>query len=240
MLTNSAFGFGSRSYGASVRQNVYNYYDPYRLIEQRAPFEIGLLNATVPHMTFRKNDARLPALDGVRAIAVLAVIANHSGLSSLGGIGVDIFFGLSGYLITGILLDAKAFTPSPRAYLVPFYMRRALRILPLAWTVAVIMVLVRGEWSGLLWYMGFLVNWLPQAPPPTDLGHYWSLAVEEQFYLIWPILVLFASSATLRRCAFAVIGTAIICRFAVSMWPPDSRRNNLRNLPRSHAPTRWP
>jgi peptidoglycan/LPS O-acetylase OafA/YrhL len=91
----------------------------------------------ISHMTFHKNDlnARLPALDGVRAIAVLAVIANHSGLSSLGGIGVDIFFGLSGYLITGILLDAKASTPSPCAYLVPFYMRRALRILPLAWTI---------------------------------------------------------------------------------------------------------
>ena len=167
-------------------KNVHNYYDPYRLIEQRAPFEIGLFN--VIHMTFRKNDARLPALDGVRAIAASAVIANHSGLSSLGGIrGSIFFFGLSGYLITGILLDAKAFTPSPRAYLVPFYMRRALRILPLAWTVAVIMVLVRGEWSGLLWYMGFLVNWLPQAPPPTDLGHYWSLAVEDKFHPTWRI-----------------------------------------------------
>jgi len=176
-------------------------------------------------VVFRKNvlnqSGRLPALDGVRAIAVLAVIANHSGISRLGGIGVDIFFGLSGYLISGILLDAKVSASSPRAYLIPFYMRRALRILPLAWTVAVIMVLVRGEWSGLLWYMGFLVNWLPQAPPPRDLGHYWSLAVEEQFYLVWPVLVLFASSTGLRRCSIAVIGIAIVWRFAISMWPPS-------------------
>src|SRR5438105_4405762 len=76
-------------------------------------------------------EARLRALDGVRAIAVLGVIASHAGIFGLGWIGVDIFFGLSGYLITGIF-DAKAIKPAARDYFVPFYMRRALRILPLA------------------------------------------------------------------------------------------------------------
>src|ERR1700675_1359693 len=71
-----------------------------------------------------RAEARLPALDGVRAIAVLGVIASHAGIFGLGWIGVDIFFGLSGYLITGILLDAKAVEPAARDYFVPFYMRR--------------------------------------------------------------------------------------------------------------------
>jgi peptidoglycan/LPS O-acetylase OafA/YrhL len=165
--------------------------------------------------------ARLPALDGVRAIAVLGVIASHAGIFGLGWIGVDIFFGLSGYLITGILLDAKAAKPAARDYFVPFYMRRALRILPLAWSVALIMALVRDEWSGLFWYMGYFANWLPYSPAPTDLGHYWSLAVEEQFYLVWPALVFYLSRQTLLRATLAVIALDIACRFAFSMWPPS-------------------
>ncbi len=167
------------------------------------------------------SSARLPALDGVRAIAVLGVLANHSGLFGLGWVGVDVFFGLSGYLITGILLDAKSRGAAPRDYFVPFYMRRALRILPLAWAVAIIMAFVRGQWSGLGWYMGYLVNWLPQSPPPRDLGHYWSLAVEEQFYLIWPAVVYFASPKILFRVSVAIIAIDVSCRFAFSMWPPS-------------------
>lgn len=165
--------------------------------------------------------ARLPALDGVRAIAVLGVIANHSGLVGLGWVGVDIFFGLSGYLITGILLDARAADPSPRGYFVPFYMRRALRIIPLAWAVAILMAFVRNEWSGLSWYMGYLVNWLPHSPPPRDLGHYWSLAVEEQFYMIWPAVVYFASRKTLLRVSLGIIAIDVLCRFGFSMWSPS-------------------
>ncbi len=147
---------------------------------------------TIAEATQTSLPVRQPALDGVRAVAVMLVLAAHANLFKLGGLGVDIFFGLSGYLITGILLDAKAAHPSKRDYFVPFYMRRALRILPLAWAVALIAAAIEGQWSGLLWYMGYLVNWLPNDPPPDVLGHYWSLAVEEQFYLVWPAVVLFA------------------------------------------------
>jgi peptidoglycan/LPS O-acetylase OafA/YrhL len=163
---------------------------------------------------------RQPALDGVRAVAVMLVLAAHANLFKLGGLGVDIFFGLSGYLITGILLDAKAAQPSKRDYFVPFYMRRALRILPLAWTVALIAAAIEGQWSGLLWYMGYLVNWLPENPPPDVLGHYWSLAVEEQFYLVWPAVVLFAPRRALPTITVGVILFDITCRLAVSMSPP--------------------
>jgi hypothetical protein len=102
---------------------------------------LGVIRSNVPD--------RLPALDGVRAVAVLGVIASHSGLFGLGWLGVDIFFGLSGYLITGILLDGKAAATSARGYFVPFYIRRSLRILPLAWAVAILMAGIRGERGGL-------------------------------------------------------------------------------------------
>jgi peptidoglycan/LPS O-acetylase OafA/YrhL len=173
---------------------------------------------------------RLPALDGVRALAVLGVIASHSGLFGLGWLGVDVFFGLSGYLITGILIDGKAAATSARGYFVPFYLRRSLRILPLAWAVLILMAGVRGEWSGFWWYLGYLVNWLPQSPPPRDLGHYWSLAVEEQFYLVWPAIVFFSSSRTLWRATLAIFAIDIAFRFGVSMWPPAFVTPQLQDL----------
>jgi len=178
----------------------------------------------------RSTPARIPALDGVRALAVLGVISSHSGVFGLGWVGVDIFFGLSGYLITGILLDARAATASPRAYFIPFYMRRALRILPLAWLVAVIMAALRHEWSGLIWYAGYLVNWLPASPPPVDLGHYWSLAVEEQFYLVWPAVVFFASPRWLWRLSIAILAIDVACRFGISMWPPAFATEQFQGL----------
>ena len=175
---------------------------------------------TIAEATRSSLPVRQPALDGVRAVAVIGVIASHAGLVKLGWVGVDIFFGLSGYLITGILLDAKAAQPTARAYFIPFYMRRALRILPLAWAVALIAATIEGQWSGLLWYMGYLVNWLPDNPPPDVLGHYWSLAVEEQFYLVWPAVVLFAPRRKLPAITIGVILLDILCRFVLSTWPP--------------------
>ena len=170
---------------------------------------------------------------------MIGVIASHSGLFGLGWVGVDIFFGLSGYLITGILLDAKAADPRPRAYFVPFYMRRALRILPLAWAVALIAAAIEGQWSGLLWYMGYLVNWLPDNPPPDVLGHYWSLAVEEQFYLVWPAVVLFAPRRALPTIIIGLILVDVLCRFTFSTvatvlrQPAVPRPCHIR--PRGHA-----
>ena len=177
--------------------------------------------STIAEATLSSLPVRRPALDGVRAVAVIGVIASHAGLFNLGWLGVDIFFGLSGYLITGILLDAKAADPTARAYFVPFYMRRALRILPLAWAVALIAATIEGQWSGLLWYMGYLVNWLPDNPPPDVLGHYWSLAVEEQFYLVWPAVVLFASRRALPKIIIGLIVVDVFCRLTFSLWPPS-------------------
>jgi peptidoglycan/LPS O-acetylase OafA/YrhL len=163
---------------------------------------------------------RIVELDGVRALAVLGVIASHSGFIGLGWIGVDVFFGLSGYLITGILLDARACAPTAREFFVPFYMRRALRILPLAWTVVLLVAAIRGQWGGVGWYLGYLVNWLPATPEPTDLGHFWSLAVEEQFYTIWPALVFLVSVPTLLRLSVGLIAFDVLFRLVLSVWHP--------------------
>lgn len=180
------------------------------------------------------GERRIPGLDGVRALAVTGVIASHSGLFGLGWVGVDIFFGLSGYLITGILLDAKDGATSAREYFAPFYVRRSLRILPLAWTFAILMAAlaaVRGhDWSGLPWYLVYLVNWLPTSPPPDVLGHYWSLSVEEQFYLVWPAVVYLASRRSLLRISLGLLALGVIYRLSVSSIELDFFTKQFRDL----------
>lgn len=152
---------------------------------------------------------RWPALDGLRAVAVLAVIVYHFGLLSGGFLGVDLFFVLSGYLITSLLIrewDRRGGRISFR----DFYVRRILRLFPaLACVIAVTVMLtvfmelsrpvsdrpyVVGTLEGLPWVVTFVGNWARALDPASFLGslgllgHTWSLAVEEQFYLLWPAL----------------------------------------------------
>jgi peptidoglycan/LPS O-acetylase OafA/YrhL len=157
----------------------------------------------------------LPVLDGIRGIAILAVLlfhfiapGNRDGLAnaavswffSYGALGVDLFFVLSGFLITGILYDSR----TDEHYFRNFYMRRTLRIFPLYYGVLIIIFLVlplvpalrATELSGLqahqAWAWLYAVNiylaihdgWVL-----SYIEHFWSLAVEEQFYLIWPLAV---------------------------------------------------
>ena len=167
---------------------------------------------------------KIPQLDAVRGIAILVVLAhNLHGFSSLplslfsnyGWMGVDLFFVLSGFLITGILLDSK---PSG-GYFRNFYARRCLRIWPLYYSVLILMFvilpLVRPQdvselfqrsspwWS----YPFFLQNFLVSAPALAvgPLGVSWSLAVEELFYLAWPLCVRFLASGRLQFLAWTVL-----------------------------------
>jgi peptidoglycan/LPS O-acetylase OafA/YrhL len=143
-----------------------------------------------------------PALDGIRAIAILAVLAFHSGTPLVGGfIGVDIFFVLSGFLITTLLLQEWSRTHTIR--LGNFYLRRARRLLPALFVtiagVGVIYALdpdLRGgvgfaaAAAAVVFYVG---NWVTVFAGLSGLGlldHTWSLAIEEQFYILWPPLVL--------------------------------------------------
>ncbi len=159
--------------------------------------------------------ARIPALDGVRGLAAMMVLLSHFLFEDLwqsrwwwpmahsGWLGVDLFFVLSGFLITGILLDSK----EKPGYFKRFYRRRVLRIFPLyyavlLWAVFAILVIDRQPehlWNGydsLAWYFAFLPNvalalkgeWLWQTNW-AGLSHLWSLAVEEQFYIVWPFIV---------------------------------------------------
>ncbi len=149
-------------------------------------------------------DERIAELDGVRGLAVLLVMAYHafayqmmheawSGwarvvvtMTNLGWLGVDLFFVLSGFLITGILLRTKG---KPGA-LSNFYTRRALRILPLYFAVLLIVLLAYPQSSlFVLLSAFFLANMATLFGVPLVYGPLWSLAVEEHFYLIWPWLV---------------------------------------------------
>jgi peptidoglycan/LPS O-acetylase OafA/YrhL len=156
----------------------------------------------------RSGQRYLPGLDGLRAIAVLAVVAYHIGLSWAPGglLGVGVFFTLSGYIITDLLLGQQARTGSLQ--LVDFWFRRARRLLPALFVMLVVVV----SWVALLdrsqlaalrgmvasaalyvsnwWLIAQHQSYFSRFGPPSSLGHLWSLAVEEQFYLVWPWLVL--------------------------------------------------
>ena len=151
---------------------------------------------------------RLPGLDGLRGIAVLAVIIYHADVSLLVGgfLGVDVFFVLSGFLITTLLINELTETNTvDRAR---FYLRRIRRLMPALFLVLFFSVLVSGLFvldaayhvrRDLPWAMTFVLNWsylffeqsyFVNISRPPLLQHLWSLSVEEQFYVIWPIVLI--------------------------------------------------
>jgi peptidoglycan/LPS O-acetylase OafA/YrhL len=202
------------------------------------------------------------ALDGYRAIAVLLVFCGHYGgglhqgailrfllyLTSIGPAGVGLFFVLSGFLITGILYDTR-FDPH---FFRTFYARRALRIFPVAYLVMFGCLLLTpivkykfqwaqisfllyvgnifAHWNGSLWGV-----WSTVHPALSiNLAHFWSLFVEEQFYLLWPIVVYFVKDRTrLIKIGAAIIVTAFVLRVAFVVLLPfdDALDAAFRQLP---------
>src|SRR6266508_5550310 len=182
-------------------------------------------------------EGHVPALDGVRGLAILVVMIGHfnigfypayrfeSGIKTVmqtGWWGVDLFFVLSGFLITGILLDAKGSSH----YFRNFYVRRVLRIFPLYYgflfAFFILAPILRpptpgGPFPGWQasqgWFWSYLSNYqllFPQWVRPYPLSHFWTLAVEEQFYLFWPAIVLLTSRKGLVRfCLFCVAGSLL-------------------------------
>jgi peptidoglycan/LPS O-acetylase OafA/YrhL len=157
---------------------------------------------------------RIPQLDGLRSVAILMVFVNHALHVPLMWVGVDIFFVLSGFLITGILLQRKAWGGDYFSY---FYIRRAFRILP-PYIVCVILFGTIISWQAFRpWPLfafflmnlqrsfGFVRTWNPLP--------LWSLAVEEQFYFVWPFIILLVSEKVLFRLAVAAIVVTPILRF---------------------------
>ena len=155
-------------------------------------------------MTPAARTVHLPQLDGLRAFAVGAVLLahflpEHAWLGRAfpwGQAGVRLFFVLSGYLITDILLRGRELIEAGRSTLggvaKVFYARRFLRIFPLYYATLTALVLVMPQLRrDAAWYYGYLENLLIfRAGRSIDMAHFWSLAVEEQFYLLWPWLTL--------------------------------------------------
>ena len=184
-----------------------------------------------------------PAIDGLRAVAVIAVMFFHGGHLSGGFLGVDVFFVISGYLITGLLLREAARGSGIR--LGEFWARRARRLLPALsvmllavtlWTVVVVSTAERlALRSDSLWGMSFLMNWheifashdyWSSFALQSPLTHLWSLAVEEQFYLVWPIVVVFIVLRSRRPersvLSACVVGAALSFGAMAILYDPTS------------------
>ena len=214
---------------------------------QRSPERVG---AALGHM---------PAIDGLRGVAILMVLCHHlspavSGshftkrlltIAHTGWTGVDLFFVLSGFLITTILLRTK----SAPDYFLNFYARRTLRIFPIyyATLVAVLLVIpaaanvpaintllnhVAGKFMGdlpmmvknqaWLWLYGTNLKVAVAGERWGAVNHFWSLAVEEHFYLVWPVIVFFCSRGQLKRVCLTLIFAAPLMRLGLMLAGVDS------------------
>jgi len=185
--------------------------------------------------------SRVPELDGIRGIAILLVLLLHFSILPLyngpgemllrallgigiGWTGVDLFFVLSGFLITGILIETKG-TPG---YFRTFYIRRFLRIFPLYYATLAVFFWVFMPLTGLkaqpgeiLWYLGYLSNWRTAfGPEIPGISHTWSLGIEEQFYMLWPLVVYSLSERSLRWVCGAIALSILVLRISL-MWSLD-------------------
>jgi peptidoglycan/LPS O-acetylase OafA/YrhL len=181
----------------------------------------------------------IPALDGLRGVAILLVIPHNADvfsnsaawlwpvaiLAHAGWLGVQLFFVLSGFLITRNLLDSRG---APN-YLRAFFGRRVLRIFPLYFgTLFVALVLIPhvvqlspgalASHRNQVWLWTFTLNWAaPFGADVSGFSHFWSLAVEEQFYLFWPFVVMAAAGTRLFRICIAVAGLAVVSRVVMHL-----------------------
>ena len=192
---------------------------------------------------------RVRELDGVRGISIIVVVAFHllkradyftsnetlhfiTRLSSIGWVGVDIFFVLSGFLITSILLRTK----HEKNYFKNFYVRRSLRIFPLYFVFIAVILLLLPKLDpdftpeiphALPFLLLYQQNWLmliSKIPLTTYLAVTWSLAIEEQFYLIWPAVVYFTKKETLIKLSIGVILFSILARLlGILFWDDMSQ-----------------
>ena len=183
----------------------------------------------------RPKSRYVPALDGLRALAVLAVIAYHMNMSWAPGglLGVTMFFVLSGYLITGLLVSE--FDYSGTISLKDFWLRRVRRIIPAVLTCVIVTaalcvifnhalltkmrpdmvptILFVNNW----WQIFHNVSYFANLGAPSPLTHCWSLSIEEQFYVVWPILLLFVMRAGVKKGTIRKGIVVLICASALAM-----------------------
>jgi peptidoglycan/LPS O-acetylase OafA/YrhL len=178
-----------------------------------------------------------PDVEGLRAVAVLLVVLYHAGVPRLTGgyVGVDVFFVISGFVITGLLLRERK--GSGRTSILDFYARRCRRIIPAATLVILVTVLFAYAMEGLLaglsaaddgrWAAVFLANfhfealgtnYFTAAIPPSPLQNFWSLSVEEQFYVVYPTLFLLVARVRSRLSLRARMAIALGVVIGASYW----------------------
>jgi peptidoglycan/LPS O-acetylase OafA/YrhL len=179
-----------------------------------------------------------PDVDGLRAIAIALVVLFHAGVPGLTGgfVGVDVFFVISGFVITGVLLRER--TTSGRNSILAFYGRRARRIIPAASLVIIVTVLATYHWLGFLmggatardgraaatfWvnfhFIALGTNYWTSQLPPSPLQNYWSLSVEEQFYLVYPAIFIGVAAIVVSRFDFRQrINSIVVAAIVVSFW----------------------
>jgi len=199
-------------------------------LSNRSPFDAAVSDSG------KASHGHLPALDGVRGIAVLMVFWFHLcqlnqelqqilpdvilRTASIGQTGVDLFFVLSGFLITRILLATK----DQSARFRNFFARRSLRIFPLYYAFLAVGLWLPAPWISETGSGGFSPFWmwcyLSNLPPtlwdrPVLFPHLWSLAVEEQFYLIWPFVVYWSPAKCTRLLCFILIAVTPLFRFVM-------------------------
>jgi peptidoglycan/LPS O-acetylase OafA/YrhL len=159
------------------------------------------------------NTSKIPSLDGLRAISIFIVVISHlfygSAINISGAAGVEIFFVISGFLITTLLLKEKTFTN--KINLKSFYIRRAFRILPLVFLFLFVLFILNRIFQLNISNRSFLATALFLKNLPisgTDdwyNGHFWSLSIEEQFYIIFPFLIAFLSLRNYKRLIVTLI-----------------------------------
>jgi len=180
----------------------------------------------------------MPQLDGVRGVAIAAVLLAHytpvTRYGEFGVMGVQLFFVLSGFLITGILLrgrdGADRLGGSKPFALRQFYGRRFLRIFPAYYATLCVCVVfgIGTARTAFLWHASYTTNFYCAIINPNEavLNHFWSLAVEEQFYLLWPWAVIFAPRRCLPYLLVALIMTAPAYRFMAGLLHWNSPAKN--------------
>ncbi len=171
---------------------------------------------------------RMTELDAVRGLAAVVIVVYHLWFphSGLLGTAVDLFFVMSGYLITSIILKQG----DQPGFLVAFYMRRSLRIWPIYYLSLIVFLAINSTLAtpyptnGLLWFMTYTQNvpeyWGSMTPPfPHGFHHTWSLAIEEQFYLVWPVTLVLLGRRALVPLAVGLIVLSVGTRMAgFSRW----------------------
>lgn len=193
------------------------------------------VSAAIEHEDFH------PDIQGLRAIAVISVVLFHvwPGLVPGGFVGVDVFFVISGYLITGLLY--RELRETGRISLLKFYERRIKRLLPAATLVLIAVALAMpllppSRWQDTAiemmasalyvenWPLAWLaVDYLDAENAASPVQHYWSLSIEEQFYIIWPPLMIVAATfsrrfGSQRACITTALLTVVVLSFGASLW----------------------